>query len=186
MTSLARAFVAVVPPPGVLAAVAQRSAAARDHGSGWRWTGPDQWHLTLQFLGPVADLEAVEAAARGALAPLAPVELRLGGGGAFPSPRRASVLWIGVVEGAEALGRVAVALGEALAPLGHPPDDRRFHPHLTLARLRRPGPATRAVEALGTEPAGPRWRATELVLFESITRDTGAEHRVRARLPLDG
>ncbi|HZP31300.1 MAG TPA: RNA 2',3'-cyclic phosphodiesterase [Acidimicrobiia bacterium] len=179
---MARAFVAVRPPEGVLAEVARATARARDEIGTARWTTSAQWHLTLQFLGNRADLDAVGAALGELAAPGG--DVRLGGGGAFPSEERARILWLGVVEGAETLAGLAAAVGSLLAPLGHEPDDRPFHAHLTLARLARPADARGAVAALGPGPVGERWTVGEVVLYESVTRRDGAEYRAHARFPL--
>ena len=112
--------------------------------------------------------------------------MRLGGGGAFPSERRAKVVWLGVVEGTDLLADLAGAVGALLAPLGHEPEDRPFHAHLTLARLGRPSDARAVVAAIGPDPVGERWRAGEVHLYESTTRREGAEYRLHASFPLGG
>lgn len=182
---MARAFVAVRPPDAVLAAVADVVATARAvAGAGARWTTREQWHLTLQFLGDHIDLDAVA----GALAALAVPsgDVRLGGGGAFPDARRAKVLWLGVVEGGEYLTGVAGAVGALLSPLGHVPETRPFHAHLTLARLARPTDVRGAVRALGESPVGESWTVAEVVLYESQTRPEGTRYHAHATFPLDG
>jgi RNA 2',3'-cyclic 3'-phosphodiesterase len=181
---MARAFVAVRPPDGVLAGVARTVAGVRDAVPGARWTTPEQWHVTLQFLGNRVDLEAVT----GALGELraSAGDARLGGGGAFPSERRAKVVWLGVVEGAEVFARLAGAVGSLLAPLGHEPDDRPFHAHLTLARLGRPSDVRATVAAIGPDPVGERWPVGEVLLYESTTHRDGAAYRRHAAFPLDG
>ena len=96
-----RLFVAVVPPPEVLAdlgaAVAPRQADQAVHRD-LRWTGPEDWHVTLAFLGdvpgPVATglAPALERAAAGHR----PFPLALAGAGAFPAAPHARVLWCGL------------------------------------------------------------------------------------------
>jgi 2'-5' RNA ligase len=94
------------------------------------------------------------------------------------------VLWLGVVEGAEYLARLAAAVGALLAPLGHEPEDRAYHAHLTLARLARATDVRATVAALLADPVGPRFTADEVLLYESTTRREGAAYRVHARFPL--
>jgi 2'-5' RNA ligase len=65
-----------------------------------------------------------------------PIELRVGGFGAFPSLRRASVLWVGVSADAELLA-LQRELDDALVALGYAREQRAFRPHLTVARTRR-------------------------------------------------
>jgi 2'-5' RNA ligase len=179
---LSRAFVAVVPPEEVLRAVDVVATAVADGLPRSARRAPrEQWHVTLQFLGDDVDLGAVAAA----LAPLAlgPGEVRLGGLGAFPNERRARIVWLGVAEGAPWLVQAAVSVGALLQPLGHDPDPRPFHGHLTLARLRAPCDL-RSVVAAVDATAGPPWRVEEIVLFESVAGPRGAQHRPHARFPL--
>jgi 2'-5' RNA ligase len=178
--SRARVFVAVVPPAPVLDAVEEVAAAVSEQlpVTAKRTTRP-QWHLTLAFLG-WTDIDAVAEA----LTPFAlrPGRLALGGLGAFPSPRRAQVVWLGVAAGAEWLAQAAAAVGALVRPLGHEPERRPYHGHLTLARLRAPGDV-REVVATPCEP-GPPFVAGEIVLFESVLRRTGAQYRAHARFAL--
>jgi RNA 2',3'-cyclic 3'-phosphodiesterase len=67
-----------------------------------------------------------------------------------------------------------------LGPLGYPPEERPYHPHVTLARCKAPTDLRTAVAALGAEPVGPAWMVDEVVLFESRTRREGAEYVERA------
>jgi 2'-5' RNA ligase len=120
-----RLFVAVRPPDAVLDAVAKLDRPERPDV---RWTTRPQWHVTLRFLGEVADPVPVVAALDAA--PLAGCEATLG-----PAVAR---LGRGVVMvpvgGVEALaGEVAAAT----AAIGPPPERRPFAGHLTLARVRR-------------------------------------------------
>lgn len=180
---MTRAFLAVVPPPGALDAVAGLVARLRGTVRGSpRWTRREQWHLTLRFLGDDADVDALADA----LAALreGPGEVGLGGAGAFPAPRHGRVLWIGLDRGAALLAGLAGAVDEIVAPLGLPPDERPFHPHLTLARWRAPTDLRATVATAGAAPVGPAWTVRDVVLFESRTLPAGAEHVARARFDL--
>lgn len=177
---MARAFVAVVPPPAVLDAVA--GAVESLDVPGARVTRREQWHLTLQFLGNRVELDPV-AEALAALA-VGPATVRLGDYGGFPRERRARVLWLGVVEGGPFLAQLCAAVGALLEPLGYPPEERDYHPHLTLARWKAPTDLRATVAALEAGPLGPAWTVEEVVLFESTTKPTGAEHTEWARFRL--
>ncbi|MGH9024537.1 MAG: RNA 2',3'-cyclic phosphodiesterase [Acidimicrobiia bacterium] len=181
MGDVGRGFLAVVPPPAVLHEVADRSEVLDLPGTARRTTRL-QWHVTLQFLGNRVDFEAVTDALT-ALAVLSG-QLRLGGAGAFPSERRARVLWIGIAQGEEYLAQLVAAIGKLLPPLGHEPPARPYHGHLTLARMKAPVDLRRAVVALGAEPVGKQWTAAEVVLFRSRTGRRGAEYEERARIRL--
>ena len=185
-----RAFVAIVPPRDVLDAVGKVSWRAPHRPGeialprllGPRWTTRAQWHITLQFLGNHVDLDDAAAALSGVQGSAANV--RLGTFGGFPSEKRATVVWIGLTEGAAALSALATAVNAAVAPLVTEPDALRFHPHLTLARLSRGADLRAATAQAGRTAIGPRWTADRLVLFESVTASSGARYRAHAEVTL--
>lgn len=169
-----RLFVAVVPPPGVLtdlgAAVAPRQAepAHRD----LRWTGPEDWHVTLAFLGdvpgPVATrlAPALERAAAGHR----PFPLALASAGAFPAAAHARVLWCGLDGDHAALAALAASVADAVTRTGAAPPDagRPFRPHLTLARARGRTPAdVRDLVTALSGYASPSWPVDRIQLIDS-------------------
>lgn len=179
-----RLFVAVRPPDDVLGAVERATAPARRLMVGPRWTTRDQWHVTLKFLGAVEEVEPVAAALEGA-GSVAAFAARVGGGGAFPSVRRGRVVWLGLTEGSPAMEELAGAVDRALVPLGFEPEQRPFHCHLTLARLRQPADVSAAVEAIGEDPVGASWAVEEVVLYESHLSRSGARYEAVARVALE-
>jgi 2'-5' RNA ligase len=144
--------------------------------AGLRWVPRAQWHITLRFLGPVAAPDRFVAVLRHALAGLATGRIALGDSGAFPTPARATVLWVGVHEGAEWLRGPAGAVERAAVGAGLAPEPRPFRPHLTLARIRTPRPIQPLLREIGSDPIGPAWTVDDVVLFESDTRADGAVH----------
>ena len=177
-----RCFVAVDPSPEVRTAIARAQAALRAAASAAdvRWTDASAFHLTLKFLGAVADerVPAVAAALARAVAGAPPLVVAAGGLGAFPSHARARVLWAGITAGADALAALAAAVDRSLVPLGMPPEARPFHAHVTIGRVRSPRGGRTLAEALGATGAEPfgSWRADEVVLYQSRLRPTGAEY----------
>jgi 2'-5' RNA ligase len=152
----------------------QADLAARLDSSSMRWTKPEQLHLTLLFLGevPVDRLPSVEASLARAARGSPPLTLATQGLGVFPSERRPSVLWVGVGGDLEALRALQRQVALEFAWLGLA-DDKRFRPHLTLARVKRfAGP-------LSLEGVAPplNWRAAQLALFESTLSPQGARYR---------
>lgn len=139
MSGGARLFVAVPLVPEVREALSAHLRAAFPEGLPGRAAPPDNWHLTLRFLGD-ATPESADAVTRELnAAPLPPPFVaRFGEPGAFPRPARATVLWLGVAEGAQRLHELASTVEEAARRAGFPPERRPFAPHLTLSRLRDP------------------------------------------------
>jgi 2'-5' RNA ligase len=128
-----RLFVAVWPPPPVVAELAR---LPRPETAGVRWTTSDQWHVTLRFLGEVGSPDGLEASLRAATLPAADAALgsalrRLGQG----------VLCVDV----GGLDLLAQAVIGATAAIGRPPEARPFHGHLTVARASRRGSELRAL-----------------------------------------
>ena len=153
-----------------------------------RWARPEASHLTLQFLGNV-DRErmlALVPALGEAVATHRIGTVALRGVGAFPSARRARVVWLGVTDGAGALTDLADALRRVTeAPLGIAPDAKPFTPHVTLGRVRVPARGAdlaAAVAACATNEAG-AWTPDAAVLFESRLKPSGAVHEPLATLP---
>jgi 2'-5' RNA ligase len=176
-----RLFVAVALPDEV---AAEALALCRDLPAA-RWTHPGQLHLTLRFLGELADDGPLRAALRRIGG--APFTVGLAGVGVFPRHRRrpAQVLWMGV-NPEEPLRALEARIGEALAPHA-PPPDHAFSPHLTLARFRDdPGPAL--AQYLDTHAAftGRRWSVGAFHLYRSILGPGRAVHEVVESYPLAG
>jgi 2'-5' RNA ligase len=99
---------------------------------------PENWHLTLQFLGdvPLSDVGSLADSMEAMLEPLSPFEIELAGLGAFPRVSKARVLWVGVDRGIENLKCLAQRVREGCITAGHPGDKRPFEGHLTLARAK--------------------------------------------------
>jgi 2'-5' RNA ligase len=164
---MTRMFVAVLPPEEVLDELEDFVGPRRDV-SPFRWTRPEQWHLTLAFAEDVPDRSYDELVARLAEAARKRrcLEARVAGGGAFPHVGRAKVLYAGVETDADELARLADGARNAVSTAGARVDGQRFRPHLTLARMNRPVEATRWVRLLDTFRGG-SWQVEEIVLVAS-------------------
>ena len=135
-----RLFLAVFPPPGVQRAAYAAIEALRRPGDGVSWVKPENLHYTMRFLGEVGEDGARRAAdaATESAAKSRRFDAALGPLGAFPSARRARVIWVGMSEGAEALVALARDLDRALEKRGFGGADKPFSAHLTLGRVRDP------------------------------------------------
>jgi RNA 2',3'-cyclic 3'-phosphodiesterase len=164
-----RMFVALTPPEGALEDLGEFLGPRQEAEPGFRWTAPEQWHVTLAFLPEVPDraLDDLVARLQRAAARRTPFSVTLAGGGAFPHAGRAKVLWAGldVSDGVE-LRRLATGSRAAANKAGAEAGGGRFHPHLTLARIGRPLDATKWIRVLDAY-RGPTWQAEEIALIES-------------------
>jgi RNA 2',3'-cyclic 3'-phosphodiesterase len=181
-----RVFVAVELDEGVRHGLAAHiDAATGGRGLPGRAVRPENWHLTLRFVGwtdPVGYERIL-----GGLGDLdlgASFTMGFGGLGAFPRPRRATVLWLGIEQGVEELQRLAERAEEACGAAGLEPEDRPFAAHLTLSRLRPWQDVTPLVESF---PRFPLRQAVDAVtVYRSHLRRSGAEYEVLERFPLTG
>jgi 2'-5' RNA ligase len=186
-------FVALVPPTEAVedldAFLEPRRAAGRD----LRWSAPEQLHVTLAFYAAVEERRLDDLVERLALAAArrTPFGARVAGGGAFPDPARARVLWAGLGLAEEAgteLERLAAGARAAASRVGVVVDGQRFRPHLTLARPGRAQEVSRWVRLLDAY-AGPEWTADRVVLVASHLGEgprRRPRHEVVAELTVGG
>lgn len=146
------------------------------------WTRPASWHLTLKFLGEVSLGQATEfaSALTPAMEAAVPGEIMASQAVVFPLRGPARVLGIGFApsETLEWITRLAAEGERQARRLGLSQENRDFHPHVTLARLRRPWPDA-AVESYRSEVDGwrfPSWHARSCVLYQSHRERDGAVH----------
>ena len=161
-------FVAAVPPPEVLEDL-EEFLAVRREAAAFRWTVPEQWHLTLAFLADVPDRAYDDLLARleRAAGKRHPMTGAIAGGGAFPNVGRAKVLWAGVdLDDGEELRRLATGCRAAASKAGIDVAGERFKPHLTVARMGRPVEATSWVRVLDAY-RGPSFVLDEITLIAS-------------------
>lgn len=175
-------------------AVRQRTAGLierlRPLSGGVSWVGPDKLHFTLKFLGDVDQrqipevCQAVETAAAG----FGPFEIAVQGVGAFPRVNRPSVIWLGASDGTDRMTELAERVEMAMKRLGFPRESRPFKAHLTLGRVRRPGPQmTELAEALKQNASFEAGRCTvaEVVVFSSQLHPSGAIYTALCRASLE-
>jgi 2'-5' RNA ligase len=179
-----RVFVAIPLDSETRDLLAQRIRAAVPVMPG-RPVPPENWHLTLRFLGEIDEVALDRLNAALDEAPLGPrFPVRWGALGAFPRASRAGVLWIGMEGDGGDLHRLADRVDAALAVAGHPLEDRPFRPHLTISRM-RPQVDVRSVVAAAL-PAGVAMEVDRVAVFQSRLGRGGASYRVVEEHRLDG
>ncbi len=182
-----RTFIAIDVPTSQKEQIARLQGQLRGLGGRISWTRPEGIHLTLKFLGDVEErqlplvAEAVVRAARHT----GPLEIGITGTGAFPNLRHPRVLWVGVAEPTGRLKELAHAIAQELRPLGFPPEDREFSPHLTLGRVKDPRGLEQVVRALQEANfSGGTFVAREVRVMKSDLKPTGAEYTALHHIPL--
>lgn len=182
-----RIFLAIFPSPEAQAAAADVIERLRRPGDAVSWVKRENLHYTVRFLGELGDrgLARVTDAARAGVAGHRAFVATLGGVGAFPNERRARVLWLGLSEGAEALGALARSVERALRGRGFEPADRAFKPHLTLGRVReRDQDWSARVAGMAAGPLP--FTVDRVTVVQSTLSPKGSLYRVRAEAVLDG
>lgn len=147
-----RVFVAINSSEEERVRLAAATSPLRQAGYPIRWVPTENIHLTLKFLGEVPQerVSEVSSAVDAAAAGIGPFDMTLQGAGAFPSPRRPNVVWVGI-KANEQLAGLQAKIEAALESIGFPREDRRFSPHLTIGRAKRKG--ARPPEFQGFEDA---------------------------------
>ncbi len=181
-----RAFLAVPLPAAVRDACAALQAKWYAAGVRARWTPPENLHITLHFLGDIANDAPARLAPRFAPAILRVHAARIAvrGTGAFPDSRRPRVLWAGIDDPAHCLAALHTATAQVLAQHAISVDALPYTPHVTLGRI-APGAGPVAEQLAHAEDAllGSS-HVSEAVLYESRLKPQSAEHCALYRLPL--
>jgi 2'-5' RNA ligase len=187
-----RLFIALEVPAEVCGEMARAQGQLRRNAlpGAIRWTRPEQFHVTLRFLGdvPVNRLEALKTSVGAACAGFPAVRLSASGLGFFPGAERPRVIWCGAEDEAGRLADLHARLDEAVrsfAPAGKP---ERFAGHITLGRFKpgchavTPGLQER-ITRLRTRPFG-GWQAGSVELVRSELTASGARYATVASFAL--
>lgn len=182
-----RLFFCLELPEDVRAKLAGVSARlATRLGTGVRWVVQENLHVTLRFLGEVAPehQDALAEAATRIAESEARVRLALDRLGAFPTPRRAHVVWAGSEAPCPAFKSLAGALEDALTALGFEREARAPVPHVTLARLRIPRDVAAALSSV--RPPAMTVELASLTLMRSELDPQGPRYTPLERFALGG
>jgi RNA 2',3'-cyclic 3'-phosphodiesterase len=157
-----------------------------------RWTKPDQFHLTLRFLGDVSSdrVTGLQDSLRAVCSGEAPLHLCAQGVGFFPNARSPRVIWIGITDGEKRLVDFQRKIEDAVRPFSVESGGERFAGHVTLGRVK---PCKRSEIGELAANAGTRqnrkfgeWTAREIEIIRSELSSAGARHTSLAAFPLGG
>ena len=172
-----RLFVALCPPQEV-----RKRLIDAMEGADLKWQDEEQLHLTLRFIGEVERPLANDVAAALSSVVFPPFDLEIHGVGRFDHGRRGA-LWAGL-KPKEELKALAAKVERACQSAGLEPEQRSYHPHITLARWSGGKPNLdnwlEQNSALRSEP----WQAREFILYESHLGQSGAHYEKVLTIPL--
>jgi 2'-5' RNA ligase len=155
-----------------------------------RWVPLEQIHLTLMFLGDILSdsLREMEPALGRICGACAPLRLRIEGLGCFPNSARPKVIWLGLGGDLEPLQALQTQIGQATQQWCKRAEERSFHPHLTIARLRdvRPRIARQVGLTVNNTSFGSlgEWTAEAVSLMRSTLSPQGATHTLLSSMSL--
>ena len=182
---LVRTFCALTLPPDVVDAVVRGLTTTRSALDRANWVHPSRWHVTVKFFGevPESQLAAIGNTLAAVCGERVPVQIR--GAGAFPDLREPQVLWVGVRDLGDGLKMLHRRVNDACALLGHEADNRKFKPHLTVARIRanKAFPVARELTPV-LDTLFAETELSTLTLFRSDMGPDGAEYTAIRTLPL--
>jgi len=188
-----RTFIAVEMSPSVISRAGDLIDKLRVAPAEITWVRPQQMHLTLKFLGDVPDTETPDICrvVQKVADDFEPFEIICRGAGAFPNVRDPRTLWIAIEDGADELKRLQALIdGELKSELGYAKEQRGFHPHLTIGRVKRElpggrGELTRLLEEHAHFDANLAI-IDEVVTFASFLSRKGPTHDALGRAVLGG
>jgi 2'-5' RNA ligase len=175
-----RLFVGIPLTPAVIEELSATSMRLQSHADGLRWSAPESWHITLQFLGNTPQYECIVARLHDLRSPAIPIQLE--GLGFF---ERAGVFFAGVNLTPE-LEELQQAVTTATGLCGFIPETRPYHPHITLARSKSKGAGgLRALKSkIHRDPKFSGLVADHFVLYESVPGRGGSRYEIRNRFTL--
>lgn len=185
-----RAFIAIPLSGECRRAIDEAVSPLRSGGEAVSWVPEGNLHLTLKFLGEIPSGRIGElgdlmlAGARD----IPPFEIRVCEAGGFPSLRMPRVLWIGIREPLELVRKLHQNMENELSRAGFPRDEKPFHPHVTIARIRgRTAPGwPDAFAAAVSGMAVCAVPVTSYRLYESRLSPSGARYSVLREVPMGG
>ncbi|UCD47972.1 MAG: RNA 2',3'-cyclic phosphodiesterase [Deltaproteobacteria bacterium] len=185
-----RLFIGIGLPPECRRTIAGAVSPLRDRKVPVSWVPERNLHLTLKFLGetPPGRVDELAVLLTEAVREIPPFGLRVGQAGGFPTLRAPRVLWVGIREPLELVGKLHENMENALSGAGFPRDERPYHPHVTVGRVRgkvAPGWG----EAYAAAVSGMRIDTVSVNsyrLYESRLSPSGANYSVLREIPFGG
>lgn len=185
-----RSFLAIEVPVPVQKRIEKIQEDFKSSDPDVRWVSPDKIHLTLKFFGDIEEskVDSIMSSIEKPVQSTQPFQLKVHGTGAFPNPKNPRIVWVGLTEGKEALSHLQRQLESSLEKVEFPPEDRSFHPHLTLGRVkssRGKGTLSAKIEKYREEEYG-EFQVERVILFKSDLKPSGPVYTILREAKLGG
>jgi RNA 2',3'-cyclic 3'-phosphodiesterase len=184
--SALRTFIALPAPPNVQQAIAEIQAKLKTVQADVKWEPQDKFHITLVFLGNVeqSKLELLSATLTKSVQKFPSFTITYESIGAFPKIQTPRVVWIGIKSDQTVLDLQAM-VGRLCGEFEFPMEDRTFHPHITLGRVKETRNVVRLTEAIKTITFEPiEMHCSEIVLMKSELHSSGSIYTMLKSFPL--
>jgi len=181
-----RTFIALPVPSELQHIMARTQSQLREAGADVKWETPDKFHITLKFLGDT-EASVITQLQKDLLIPIGELrgfDVSYEGVGSFPNLMRPRVVWIGTKPNSE-LSRLQELVEQRCSVLGFPRDDRPFHAHVTLGRVkgnRGLDGLTARLKSVTFEPSIAR--CCEIHIMRSELKPTGSVYTLVKSIPL--
>jgi 2'-5' RNA ligase len=135
---LIRSFLAIELPKTILKKIEEVQGDLRSPHADVLWVNPEKIHLTLKFFGNIEEsrIDLIVKSIEEPIRNTSPFSVIVKGVGAFPNLKNPRVVWMGLVDGKDILTSLQKKVESQLEKIGFQPEDRPFHPHLTLGRMK--------------------------------------------------
>ena len=176
-----RSFIAIDPPTDLRSTLNDIQTRLKSTGADIRWESADKIHATIKFLGNVDEdkLSALIEAIEAALKDVHPFGLVCEALGCFPNKHRPRVIWAGCADEDGTLERMKNLFDTAFLSHGFEKEDRSFHPHFTLGRVRSQSMHAHLTQMLETITFQPhRFTCGEILLMKSVLKPQGSEYSI--------
>lgn len=185
-----RSFLAIEIPRTILKKIEEVQDDLKSSRADVRWVNPEKIHLTLKFFGNIDEsrIDPIVKSIERPTQTISPFSLKVRGVGAFPHLKNPRVIWMGLVDGKEVLVSFQKQLEKELEKIGFEPEERAFHPHLTLGRMK----SSKGREELAgrmerhKEEEFGNFQVERVVLFKSDLKPTGPIYTPLREINLGG
>lgn len=144
------------------------------------WEKAEKLHITLKFLGDIEEKQLIKLneAIKIIAQKINKFSISINKTGVFPNAKKARVLWLGLKDESDNLMIMHQLLETELISLGFAKEEKKFTPHLTIARIREPNKAEKLVEKHLSNNFEPiKFQVSEIVIYESILAPTGSTYQ---------